>query len=73
MQYCMQYHADLGEEYICDERQIIPDDQFITIESNGIGNFSKTSFDKFYDWTGITRKPEDLSGTFIHMMIVHTI
>lgn len=62
MQYCMQYHADLGEEYICDERQIIPDDQFITIESNGIGNFSKTSFDKFYDWTGITRKPEDLSG-----------
>ena len=62
MLYCMQYHADLGEEYICDERQIIPDDQFITIESNGIGNFSKTSFDKFYDWTGITRKPEDLSG-----------
>lgn len=62
MQYCMQYHADLGEEYICDERQIIPDDQFITIESNGTGSFSKTSFDKFYDWTGITRKPEDLSG-----------
>lgn len=62
MQYCMQYHADLGEEYICDERQIIPDDQFVTIESNGTGSFSKTSFDKFYDWTGITRKPEDLSG-----------
>lgn len=62
MLYCMQYHADLGEEYICDERQIIPDDQFVTIESNGTGSFSKTSFDKFYDWTGITRKPEDLSG-----------
>lgn len=62
MQYCMQYHEDLGEEYACEERQIIPDDQFITMGSDGTGSFSKTSFDKFCELTGITKKPEDLSG-----------
>lgn len=62
MQYCMQYHADLGEEYACEERQIIPDDQFITMGSDGTGSFNKTSFDKFCELTGITKKPEDLSG-----------
>lgn len=62
MQYGMQFHAELDEMYTCKERQIIPDDQFVEISRGGTGWFKKNAFDKVYEWTGITRRPEDLSA-----------
>ena len=61
MQYGMQFHANLDDMYICKERQIIPDDQFMNI-SAGTGKFKKNAFDKIYEWTGIAKKPEELLG-----------
>ena len=67
MQYGMQFHANLDDMYICKERQIIPDDQFMNI-SAGTGKFKKTRLTKFMNGQELQKNQKNFWEMFILMM-----